>query len=107
MFLYLVQHAEAKREEEDPAGDLTDKGRADFEAVARHLKRLNLQVKQIIHSGKTRAESTALALAKHLQPRAWRPWMTRRLGQNGSRRWISISCWWSISPISAGWRPSS
>ncbi len=68
MFLYLVQHAEAKREEEDPARDLTEKGRIDIESVAHHLKRLNVQVKQIFHSGKTRAQSTAKVLAKHLNP---------------------------------------
>ncbi len=70
MFLYLVQHAEAKREEEDPARDLTEKGRRDIESVAHHLKRLKVQVRQILHSGKTRAQSTAKVLAGHLQPPA-------------------------------------
>ena len=32
MFLYLVQHAEAKREEDDPARDLTEKGRRTLKA---------------------------------------------------------------------------
>ena len=68
MFLYLVQHAEAKREEEDPARDLTEKGQVDIESVAHHLKRLNVQVRQIFHSGKTRAKSTANVLARHLKP---------------------------------------
>jgi phosphohistidine phosphatase len=68
MILYLVQHAEAKREEEDPARDLTDKGRLDIESVAHHLKRLNLQVNRIYHSGKTRALTTATILARHLRP---------------------------------------
>ena len=70
MFLYLVQHAEAKREEEDPARDLTGKGRIDIESVAHHLKRLKVQVKQILHSGKTRAHSTANVLARHIKPPA-------------------------------------
>jgi phosphohistidine phosphatase len=70
MLLYLVQHAEAKREEEDAARDLTEKGRMDIESVAHHLKRLNVQVRQIFHSGKTRAQSTARVLARHLQPPA-------------------------------------
>lgn len=70
MFLYLVQHAEAQSKEEDPARDLTKKGRADIESVAHHLKRLNVQVRQIFHSGKTRAQSTAKVLARHLQPSA-------------------------------------
>ncbi len=70
MLLYLVQHAEAKREEEDPRRDLTDKGRIDIENVAHHLKRLKVQVRTIFHSGKTRAESTAQVLAVHLKPPA-------------------------------------
>jgi phosphohistidine phosphatase len=70
MFLYLVQHAEAKREEEDPARDLTQKGRLDIEDVAHHLKRLNIQVREIFHSGKTRTQSTAHVLAMHLKPPA-------------------------------------
>ncbi|MDD2902533.1 MAG: phosphohistidine phosphatase SixA [Syntrophales bacterium] len=68
MFLYLVQHAEAHSKEEDPARDLSEKGREDIEEVAHHLKRLNIQVRQIFHSGKTRAASTAKVLANHLQP---------------------------------------
>jgi phosphohistidine phosphatase len=70
MFLYLVQHAEAKRAEEDPVRDLTEKGRREIENVAHHLKRLNVQVKQILHSGKTRAQSTANVLARHVKPAA-------------------------------------
>jgi phosphohistidine phosphatase len=70
MFLYLVQHAEAKREAEDPARDLTEKGRIDIENVAHHLKRLKVQVGQILQSGKTRAQTTANVLAQHLKPPA-------------------------------------
>jgi len=70
MFLYLVQHAEAKKAEEDPGRDLTERGRLEIENVAHHLKRLNVQVTQIFHSGKTRAQTTANVLAWHLKPPA-------------------------------------
>ena len=70
MVLYLVQHAEAKSEQEDPRRDLTEKGRMDIEAVAHHLKRLKVTVGQIVHSGKTRALTTAKIMAEHLQPPA-------------------------------------
>ncbi len=70
MLLYLVQHAEAKREEEDPARDLTEKGRIDIERLSHHMEKLNVQVRQIFHSGKTRAQSTANVLARHLKPPA-------------------------------------
>jgi phosphohistidine phosphatase len=67
MFIYLVQHAEASREE-GSGKDLTEKGRLDIESVAHHLKRLNVQVSQLFHSGKTRAQTTAQVLARHLKP---------------------------------------
>jgi phosphohistidine phosphatase len=70
MVLYLVQHGEAESAAENPARDLTGKGRMDVERVAHHLKRLKLEVKQIFHSGKTRAQSTAAILARHLPPAA-------------------------------------
>jgi phosphohistidine phosphatase len=70
MLVYLVQHAAAKAKEDDPTRDLTEVGRMEIEHVAHHLKRLNVQVKQIFHSGKTRARSTAEILAWHLKPPA-------------------------------------
>ncbi len=70
MFLYLVQHAAAKSEAEDPTRDLTEQGRRDMESVAHQLQRLKVQISQIFHSGKTRARSTANILAGHLQPPA-------------------------------------
>lgn len=68
MLLYLVQHAEAKSEAEDPKRDLTAKGLRDIKKVAAYLGRLKLEVCQILHSGKTRALSTAKVLAEALQP---------------------------------------
>lgn len=69
MRLYLVQHAEAKSEEEDPARPLTEKGLADIKKVALYLKEhADIKVAQINHSGKTRAEQTAQALAEALAP---------------------------------------
>jgi phosphohistidine phosphatase len=68
MRLYLVQHAEAKSKEEDPARDLTEKGRADVRRVADFASGLNLAISRILHSGKTRAASTAAILAEKLRP---------------------------------------
>ncbi len=68
MFLYLVRHAESKREEDEPARYLTEKGCRDIESVAHHMKRLYVQVRQIFHSDMTRAQSTAKVLARYLQP---------------------------------------
>lgn len=70
MNLYLVQHAEAKREEEDPARPLTEKGWADIRKIAAFLHAHPLPpLRAIYHSGKTRAEQTAEVLAGVLHPR--------------------------------------
>jgi phosphohistidine phosphatase len=68
LLLYLVQHAEAKSKEEDPARDLTEKGREDLARVARQVGNLRMAVSRILHSGKTRAQTTAEILAASLQP---------------------------------------
>jgi phosphohistidine phosphatase len=68
MLIYLVQHAEAKKEEEDPARDLTEKGRRDLARVADQAGRLKLAVSQVFHSGKTRALTTGEILAAALRP---------------------------------------
>ena len=69
MYLYLVQHAEAKSKDEDPERCLSDKGKADIEKVAAFVaKHVALRVDRIIHSGKTRAQQTGEVLAKHLKP---------------------------------------
>ncbi|MBI5197842.1 MAG: phosphohistidine phosphatase SixA [Nitrospirae bacterium] len=68
MFLYLVRHAEAKSEEEDPSRGLTEKGVQDIRKVASFLGGGRVRVPGIFHSGKTRAMQTVQALADHLHP---------------------------------------
>jgi len=69
MNLYLVQHAEAKREEEDPRRPLSDRGWTDIRKVATFVApRGGIQVRRILHSGKTRARQTAEVLAQYLRP---------------------------------------
>jgi len=66
MFLYLVQHGDAKREEEDPARPLSDKGVEDVKKVASFISRLNITVEEVLHSSKLRARQTAEILAESL-----------------------------------------
>lgn len=66
--VYLVQHGEAKREEEDPQRPLTERGRAEVEQVAAWLARAAVPVDAIEHSGKLRAQQTAELLAAALRP---------------------------------------
>ena len=68
MRLYLVQHGEAESEEVDPARPLSETGRSDVAKVARFLAAGGLQVNQVLHSGKLRAEQTAALLAAALAP---------------------------------------
>ena len=67
MKLYLVQHAEAKPEQEDPRRPLTEKGEADAKRLADFLKKL-VRADRILHSGKLRAVQTAQVLAEELKP---------------------------------------
>ena len=64
MELYLVRHAEAVSEQEDPKRPLSDSGRETVSRMAGFVKRLNIKVKVIRHSNKLRAEETARKLAE-------------------------------------------
>jgi phosphohistidine phosphatase len=68
MKLYLMQHGEARPEQEDPARPLTDRGRTEVERVARAAARLELGITQVVHSGKLRARQTAEIVAACLEP---------------------------------------
>ncbi|HNT69756.1 MAG TPA: phosphohistidine phosphatase SixA [Syntrophorhabdaceae bacterium] len=59
MFLYLVQHGEAKKEEEDPARGLAEKGAGDVRRVAAYCARSGIALSRVFESGKTRATQTA------------------------------------------------
>lgn len=68
MKLYLVRHGEAKSKAEDPQRSLTDRGKEDVARVAAYIARSDMKVAQIRHSGKRRAEETAIILGEHLSP---------------------------------------
>ena len=71
MKLLLVQHAEAKSEEEDRERPLSEKGRSDIHKVATFINRhINLETNSIQYSPKTRARQTAEVLAEYLNPSA-------------------------------------
>ena len=43
MRLYLVQHGEAKKVEEDPLRPLSEKGREDIQRVAKYAEKLDIK----------------------------------------------------------------
>ena len=67
MKLYLMQHGEAMSKAEDPERPLNDAGRENAGKVAAFLAQAGIQIHQIRHSGKCRAEQTAVIVAEHLQ----------------------------------------
>lgn len=68
MLIYLVQHAEAKRQEEDPSRPLSEKGRRDINRVGYYASKLNIRTDKIFHSAKLRAKQTAEVLFEYLAP---------------------------------------
>lgn len=68
MNLFLVQHGQAKREAEDPERGLTDAGAATAEKMAKWLHAAGVEVGEIRHSGKRRAEQTASIFAGQISP---------------------------------------
>jgi len=68
MQVYLVQHGEAQPKDVDPNRPLTEGGRHETQRVAALAARLKLNVGQIRHSGKTRAQQTAAILGEALSP---------------------------------------
>jgi phosphohistidine phosphatase len=58
--LYLVQHGQAKTEDEDPERPLTEQGVVDVARVAGDaVERLGVRAPRVVHSGKARARQTA------------------------------------------------
>ena len=58
--MYLVQHGQAKRDDEDPQRPLTDRGADDVAWVAHWaIDRFGVRPGRVVHSGKTRSRQTA------------------------------------------------
>jgi phosphohistidine phosphatase len=61
-----MRHGEAKTKNEDPQRGLSDRGREEVSAVSAVLSRTGVEIDEIWHSGKRRAEQTAGILAERL-----------------------------------------
>jgi phosphohistidine phosphatase len=69
MNLYLMQHGEARPQEEDSTRPLSQRGRENVARVARTASRSGAFISSIRHSGKLRAKQTADIMAEHLRAR--------------------------------------
>lgn len=69
MRIFMVQHGEAKTKEEDPDRPLSDSGIYQVKKMAGWLsKKEGLEINELLHSGKNRAEQTAEILASAFKP---------------------------------------
>ena len=68
MRLYLVQHGTAVPKDKDPERPLSKDGQTDVSRVASFLGRSGVHVARVLHSGKLRAQETALLLSEVVSP---------------------------------------
>ncbi len=68
MNVYLVQHGNPQKKEENPERPLSEKGKADVQKIGGFLTGAEVQVTKIYCSGKRRARETAEILASVLNP---------------------------------------
>lgn len=67
MLIYLVRHADALAANSDEIRPLSPKGIDDTKRVGKFLKKINIKVDSIYHSGLLRARQTAEILQHDLQ----------------------------------------
>lgn len=68
MKLYLMRHGQAENPDIDPACGLSPTGRIEVEQLAQRLAKQGIQLAEVYHSEKARAQQTALIMAKWLAP---------------------------------------
>ncbi len=60
MALYLVQHGLSAAKDDDPERGLTEEGTTETERIAQVARGYSIHVEKVVHSGKKRAEQTAM-----------------------------------------------
>ena len=68
MALYLVRHGECVPKEINPDCPLSDRGLVEVKRMAELAAEKNIELTKILHSGKKRAEQTAIILRVILKP---------------------------------------
>ena len=81
MNLYILQHGEAVPKEIDPERPLSEHGNRDIRILARHMQNMGVQLGNVFHSGKLRAEQSARLTAETLSPEI-QPVQTEGLNPN-------------------------
>ena len=105
MRIYLTQHGQAIPKEVDHDRPLTEQGREDVQRLAHFLGNAGVQVGQVLHSGKTRAEQTAAILAEALMPEG-HPQAHAGLGPKDPLEQVSPEiAFWSVDTLIVGHLP--
>jgi phosphohistidine phosphatase len=66
--LYILQHGEAVPKQVDPGRPLSDNGVRDIRMLAMHMKKMDVRLENVLHSGKLRAEQSARLITEVLSP---------------------------------------
>lgn len=105
MRIYLTQHGLAVPKDVDPDRPLSEQGRQDVRRLADFLRNAGIQVDQVLHSGKTRAEQTAVMLSESLLPNG-QPQARAGLGPNDPLETLSSEiAFWSADTLIVGHLP--
>jgi phosphohistidine phosphatase len=105
MRIYLTQHGLAVPKDVDPDRPLSEQGRKDVRRLAEFLGSAGIRVERVLHSGKTRAEQTAVILAKALLSEG-EPQAQAGLGPNDPlEKLTSEIAFWSADTLLVGHLP--
>jgi phosphohistidine phosphatase len=105
MRIYLTQHGLALPKDVDPDRPLSSQGRNDVRRLADFLGNADIQVGQVLHSGKPRAAQTAAMLAEALFADG-QPCTHAGLGPNDPVETLSATIMtWSVDTLIVGHLP--
>jgi len=105
MRIYLTQHGLAVPKDVDPDRPLSEQGREHARRLAHFLDKAGIQVGQVLHSGKTRAEQTAVILTEALLPEG-QPQEHAGLGPKDPLEKLSPEiAFWSVDTLIVGHLP--
>jgi phosphohistidine phosphatase len=81
LYLYVLQHGEAVPKEIQPDRPLSEQGIRDVRILARHMQNMGVQLQNVFHSGKLRAQQSARLITETLSPEI-QPVQTEGLNPN-------------------------
>jgi len=68
LYLYVLQHGEALSKEIQPERPLSEQGIRDIRILARHMQNMGVQLGNVFHSGKLRAQQSAGLITETVSP---------------------------------------